>query len=100
MYAVRRGLFALLLLLPAVAHAEPYDFSGIDEAVQAATAAGELPGAVVLIGQGDQILYQRAFGSRTLVPEPQPMTTETIFDIASLTKPLGTTLAVMTLVER
>jgi uncharacterized protein YbbC (DUF1343 family)/CubicO group peptidase (beta-lactamase class C family) len=100
MYAVRRGLLALLLLLPAVAHAQPFDFSAIDDAAQAATANGDVPGAVVLIGQGDQILYHRAFGWRTLVPDPQPMTPDTIFDIASLTKPVGTTLAVMALVER
>jgi CubicO group peptidase (beta-lactamase class C family) len=100
MYAVRRGLLVLLLILPAVAHAQPYDFSAVDDAVQAATASGDIPGAVVLIGQGDEVLYHRAFGSRSLVPNPQPMTTDTIFDIASLTKPVGTTLAVMALVER
>jgi uncharacterized protein YbbC (DUF1343 family)/CubicO group peptidase (beta-lactamase class C family) len=99
--AVQRGFLALLLLLlPAATHAQPYDFSAVDEAVQAAAAAGEVPGAVVLIGQGDQILYHRAVGSRALVPDPRPMTTDTIFDIASLTKPVGTTLAVMALVER
>jgi uncharacterized protein YbbC (DUF1343 family)/CubicO group peptidase (beta-lactamase class C family) len=99
--AVRRGLLALVvLLLPAVTHARPYDFSAVDEAVQAVTAGGDIPGAVVLIGMGDEILYHRAFGFRALVPEPQPMKLDTIFDIASLTKPVGTTLAVMALVER
>src|SRR2546427_9960620 len=44
--------------------------------------------------------YTTLFRSRRLVPEPAPMTLDTIFDIASLTKPLGTTLAVMSLVER
>jgi uncharacterized protein YbbC (DUF1343 family)/CubicO group peptidase (beta-lactamase class C family) len=101
MSAVRRGLLALLLLtLPAAAQAQPYDFAAVDEAVQAGMAGGEIPGAVVLIGVGDEILYHRAFGWRALVPDPQPMTPDTIFDIASLTKPLGTTLAVMGLVER
>src|SRR5688572_20519433 len=42
----------------------------------------------------------RAWGSRAVVPKPLPMLPDTIFDIASLTKPLGTTLAVMSLVER
>ena len=99
MSAARRAGLALLLL-PAAAHAQPYDFSAVDEAAQTATATGEVPGAVVLIGVGDEILYHRAFGWRALVPDPQPMTPDTIFDIASLTKPLGTTLAVMSLVER
>jgi uncharacterized protein YbbC (DUF1343 family)/CubicO group peptidase (beta-lactamase class C family) len=99
-HAVRRAvILALLVLLPAPAAAEP-DFSPIDDAVQGIVAAGEVPGAVVLVGRGDDVLYHRAFGWRTLVPEPVPMRRDTIFDIASLTKPLGTTLAVMALVER
>src|SRR2546423_6698300 len=65
-----------------------------------AVKSGELPGAVLLGGRGDETLYFRAVGSRRVVPEQLPMTRETIFDIASLTKPFATTLAVMTLVER
>jgi len=95
-----------LLALPALAFAPPsdisgtLDFSGIDEAANEAVASGEIPGVVVLIGRGDVILLQRAYGSRRLLPSPVPMTVDTIFDIASLTKPVGTTLAVMALVER
>jgi uncharacterized protein YbbC (DUF1343 family)/CubicO group peptidase (beta-lactamase class C family) len=54
---------------------------------------------VVLVGRGPDILYLRAFGRRVVSPQPAPMTADTIFDIASLTKPVGTTLAVMKLVE-
>src|SRR5439155_8236706 len=98
---VRRGwLAALVFSLPAIAHAQPHDFTAVDDAVQTIIAAGDVPGAVVLIGQGDEILYHRAFGWRTLVPDPLPMTLDTIFDVASLTKPFATTLAVMALVER
>jgi uncharacterized protein YbbC (DUF1343 family)/CubicO group peptidase (beta-lactamase class C family) len=100
MYAVRRGLAALFLLLPVVAHAQPIDLTPVEDVVQAATTSGDIPGAVLLVGQGDDVLYQRAFGWRTLVPDPVAMTVDTIFDIASLTKPFGTTLAVMALVER
>jgi uncharacterized protein YbbC (DUF1343 family)/CubicO group peptidase (beta-lactamase class C family) len=90
-----------VLLLPSVARGtDTAAFQGIDEAARDAVSSGDIPGVVVLVGQADQILYEKAFGSRTLVPEPRPMTTDTIFDIASLTKPLGTTLAVMSLVER
>lgn len=100
-YAVRCVLAAaLLLLLPGRAISQPQSFAPVEESIQSMVAAGDIPGAVVLIGQGDQILYQRAFGSRTLVPHPVPMTLDAVFDIASLTKPLGTTLAVMSLVER
>jgi uncharacterized protein YbbC (DUF1343 family)/CubicO group peptidase (beta-lactamase class C family) len=76
------------------------DFADAEATANAAVASGEIPGVVVLVGRGDQILYHRAFGHRTLLPEPLPMAPDTIFDIASLTKPFGTTLAVMALVER
>src|SRR5262249_7898247 len=93
-----------LLALPAFAFAPPkevsgiLDFSGIDEAANEAVASGELPGVVVLVGRGDDILLHRAYGSRRLFPHPVPMTQDTIFDLASLTKPFRTTLAVMSLV--
>ena len=95
-----------LLALPASAFAPPrdvsgtLDFSGIDEAANEAVASGEIPGVVVLVGRGDDILLHRAYGSRRLLPHPVPMTVDTIFDLASLTKPFGTTLAVMSLVEK
>lgn len=99
-----RLLLATLALLtftpfPAVA-AELPDFAAVDEAARDAVASGEIPGVVVLVGQGDDILYHRAFGSRSLVPTVTPMLPDTVFDVASLTKPVGTTLAVMSLVER
>ncbi|OGK99256.1 MAG: hypothetical protein A3E31_07940 [Candidatus Rokubacteria bacterium RIFCSPHIGHO2_12_FULL_73_22] len=95
----RAAPLALVLLLVA-APARARDFSAVDEAAGDAVASGELPGAVVLVGQGDRVLFHRAYGARRLLPAPQPMTEDTIFDLASLTKPLGTTLAVMALVER
>ena len=97
---VVRVTLLVLLVVPALAVAEPPDFSGVDEAANDAVASGEIPGVVVLVGRGDEILLHRAYGSRRLLPKPAPMTPDTIFDVASLTKPLGTTLAVMALVER
>ena len=98
---VLAALFGLLVLVPALAlAAESPSLDAVDEIAREAVASGEIPGVVVLVGQGDRILYARAFGSRALVPDPRPMTLDTIFDIASLTKPLGTALAVMSLVER
>ena len=75
-------------------------FAPIEPLVAAAIARHELPGAVVLVGRGDQILYQRAFGNRVVAPAAEAMTLETIFDLASLTKVVATTTSVMTLVER
>jgi len=99
-------MLVVLLALPAAAFAPPRDvsgvtdFSGIDEAANEAVASGEIPGVVVLVGRGDDILLHRAYGSRRLLPHPVPMTTDTIFDLASLTKPFATTLAVMSLIEK
>ena len=62
-------------------------------------AAKLTPGAVVVAGQGDRVLYEKAFGSRALIPAPEPMTLDTVFDLASLTKVVATTTAVMTLIE-
>jgi uncharacterized protein YbbC (DUF1343 family)/CubicO group peptidase (beta-lactamase class C family) len=61
---------------------------------------GKMPGAVVLIGHGGHIAYRRAFGSRALVPRRLPMRVDTMFDLASLTKVIATTTAVMQLLEQ
>jgi uncharacterized protein YbbC (DUF1343 family)/CubicO group peptidase (beta-lactamase class C family) len=71
----------------------------IEPLVNDAIARHELPGAVVLAGRGNQVLYKRAFGNRAVVPSVEPMTVDTIFDLASLTKVVATTTAVMLLVE-
>ncbi|MFZ5593504.1 MAG: exo-beta-N-acetylmuramidase NamZ domain-containing protein [Pseudomonadota bacterium] len=59
-----------------------------------------LPGAVIVIGHQGKVVYRHAFGNRMLKPETLPMTEDTIFDIASLTKPVATATAVMQLVEQ
>jgi uncharacterized protein YbbC (DUF1343 family)/CubicO group peptidase (beta-lactamase class C family) len=93
-------VFFALALVPASGFAAIPDFTGVDDAARDAVTSGEIPGAVILVGRGAEILYHRAYGWRATVPEPAPMAKDTIFDIASLTKPVGTTLAVMSLVER
>jgi len=72
----------------------------IEPLVREAIAEKKLPGAVVLVGRGDRILYQKAIGNRALVPAAEPMTLDTIFDLASLTKVVATTTSVMMLVEQ
>ena len=57
------------------------------------------PGAVLLVAGGEDIVFFHNVGNRALFPKPLPMEKETIFDLASLTKPLGTTLAIMKLVD-
>jgi CubicO group peptidase (beta-lactamase class C family) len=63
-------------------------------------AANNLPGCVVLIGRQGKIFYREAFGNRQVKPTAVPMTVDTVFDLASLTKPIATATTVAALVER
>jgi len=72
----------------------------VDQAALDAVNAGDIPGAVILIAQGERILYRKAFGFKSLVPSREPMTAETVFDVASLTKVVATTPAVLLLREQ
>jgi CubicO group peptidase (beta-lactamase class C family) len=75
------------------------DFHSVDNAFQDAVTQGVFPGAVVLVSKDREVVYEKAFGYRSLMPHKSPMDLETIFDLASLTKPLATTVAVMILVN-
>ena len=85
------------------------DFATVSQLMNDAIAAHRLPGAVVVIGRGGKIVFHQAYGSRKLAGEPgldgspapaEPMTEDTIFDLASLTKALATATAVMQLYEQ
>lgn len=71
----------------------------IDNLVEQAIGEAKLPGAVVTVGHRGQIVFQKAYGNRRLVPETEPMQVETVFDLASLTKPIATATSIMHLVE-
>jgi uncharacterized protein YbbC (DUF1343 family)/CubicO group peptidase (beta-lactamase class C family) len=79
---------------------DPRRLEAIEPLVREAIGEKKLPGAVVLVGRGDRILYQKAIGNRALAPSVEPMTTDTIFDLASLTKVVATTTSIMILVEQ
>ena len=72
----------------------------IDGLVNDAIKDKKLPGAVVLVGHKGKIVFRKAFGNRSLVPTVEPMTVDTIFDVASLTKPVATATSIMILVEQ
>jgi len=84
---------------PSAGSVDTARLAGIDEVVAAAIAEKSLPGAVVLVGRGDSVVFRKAYGNRALAPAVEPMTLNTIFDMASLTKVVATTSAVMMLVE-
>ncbi|MDP7050277.1 MAG: DUF1343 domain-containing protein [Verrucomicrobiota bacterium] len=77
----------------------PAKLEAIDAAIERAIAAGKAPGVVVRLEHGGAV-YQKTYGVKAIEPESLPMTVDTIFDGASLTKVIATTPAVMLLVER
>ena len=75
------------------------DFQSVESAFQQAVADGVFPGAVALASKDGSIVYEQAFGYRGLAPHKTAMDLGTIFDLASLTKPIATTVAFMLLVK-
>ena len=74
--------------------------SRIDTVVNESIRRNETPGAVVLISHNGKTIYRKAFGHRALEPRREPMTLDTIFDLASLTKVIATATSIMILHER
>ena len=90
----------LLTLCAAIAGAQSFSASAsVDAQTEKAIADGLFPGAVVLVGQNGRIVYRKAYGQKSLVPSREPMSIDTIFDVASLTKVVAATPAMMKLVE-
>lgn len=84
---------------PAPPDARPDPLGDIAPVVTHDLEAGHVPGAVVIVGEQGRTIYRRAFGLRALEPAPAPLRADDIFDLASLTKVIATTTAVMQLVE-
>jgi CubicO group peptidase (beta-lactamase class C family) len=72
----------------------------VADEVQAAIAAGKLPGCVVLAGSRGRVILREAYGRRRVEPRSESMTVDTVFDLASLTKPIATATSAMILAER
>jgi uncharacterized protein YbbC (DUF1343 family)/CubicO group peptidase (beta-lactamase class C family) len=72
----------------------------VDAVIEQSIHENQIPGAVLIIGHDGHVIYRKAYGSRALEPRREPMTVDTIFDLASLTKVIATTTAVMQLVEQ
>ena len=75
-------------------------FGAVDAVIQSAISDGSTPGAVLVVGHDGQVIYRKAYGLRALEPRREVMTLDTVFDLASLTKVIVTSTAVMQLVER
>ena len=82
---------------PAATKEEQSWFAPLDEVLKDAVAQGDAPGAVLLVAHNGLTVYRKAYGNRTVGPKAEPMTLDTIFDLASLTKVIATTTCVMRL---
>jgi uncharacterized protein YbbC (DUF1343 family) len=96
MLEVRRRFFLVACLIAVSASAQ---YRAIDAEIAAQIAEGKLPGGVIWIERGKNV-YHRAYGHRAVVPHEEPMSEDTIFDAASLTKVTATTPSIWLLIER
>jgi CubicO group peptidase (beta-lactamase class C family) len=71
----------------------------VDRLVEQAMEAGKMPGCVIGFGSSQGLTWSKAYGLRSVEPTPEPMTLDTIFDMASITKPVATATGVMHLIE-
>ncbi len=78
-----------------------YDFSKLDALFKERIGKdGDAPGAVALVRASGQLVFYGVYGYRQLFPEELPMTEDTLFDVASLTKSVATALAILQLYSR
>ena len=78
---------------------DPERLARVDAVIGDAIGTGDIPGAVLAVVRRNDIVYLKAYGNKSVVPEVVPMTTDTMFDLASLSKCVGTTLSFMQLIE-
>lgn len=99
--AMKRIIFFVLLFSVSIIPAFSQRYANyVDSLVNSAIAASKIPGAVVCVVEGDSVAYLKAYGYRQVWPDTLPMTTNTQFDLASLSKVVGTGMSLMTLVDQ
>lgn len=98
--AIQSFAASLPMAAPALVGMSGRHLLHIDRAVTDSIAKRELPGAVVLVARRGRVVWRKAYGARAVLPQREVMTTDTIFDLASLTKVLATATSIMILVER
>ncbi|HKO97983.1 MAG TPA: exo-beta-N-acetylmuramidase NamZ domain-containing protein [Pyrinomonadaceae bacterium] len=94
------SLAQLRLVKPSAVSVSDARLAQMDPIIADAIGKRRLPGAVVLVARDGDVVWRKAYGSRVIEPASEPMTTDTIFDAASLTKVVATATSIMILVER
>ncbi len=102
-FAMRSIASVIVILGPFAAWADSIDrehLKNIDAAAETAIRRGDCPGAVVLVVHNDEVVFRKAYGQRSLQPDKIAMTADTVFDMASLTKPMATVASAFVLIEQ
>lgn len=100
LFATTASLSAGLKSDPASRAQDVKKLSAVDAIIESAIAKGHVPGAVLLVGDRQGVLYRKAYGHRSLFPQETPMTVDTIFDMASITKSVATNTSIMLLIQQ
>ena len=85
---------------PEQAGMDPSRLSQVDRVIEESINLGEIPGAVLAVVRDGKMVYLKAYGNKSVYPAQEKMTVNTVFDLASVSKPVGTAIAFMQLVEQ
>jgi len=84
---------------PEKAGLNPHKLTLVDDIINESIEKKEIPGAVLAIVRHGSLAYLKAYGNKSVYPDVEPMTVNTVFDMASVSKPVGTAISVMQLIE-
>lgn len=85
--------------LPAQMGMDPVRLARVDQPINQAITDSIIPGAVIAVVRKNKIVYLKAYGNKSVYPKTEKMTTNTVFDLASCSKSVGTAISIMQLVE-
>lgn len=100
---LNKYLYILCLFIainPVYTQNKKFDFSTVDDIINNAITERAFPSAVLVVGNEKGIIYQNAYGRLTYDDDAKPTTLNTIYDLASVTKVIATTSAIMKLYEQ
>ena len=84
---------------PEKAGLNPKKLALVDDLINESIEKKEIPGAVIAVVHHGSLAYLKAYGNKSVYPNVEPMTVNTVFDLASVSKPVGTAISIMQLVE-